>query len=97
MADRAIQLMQEESVTNGVWFALLSQAFPFPQYIIAPEHWSHDTRRGDLFILRVDNGSYKPVFAFEGKSVDAKGSFESNTPQIRGYMKDIIKGGTRGR
>jgi hypothetical protein len=52
-------------------------------------------------VLRVDNDgvnppSFKAVFAFEGKSVNAPGSFESNAPQIKGCMEDITKHGTRG-
>jgi hypothetical protein len=84
-----VDLMESESVTNGVWFHLLSQAFPFPTYIIAPEYRSSTANRGDLFVIRVRDN--KAVFAFEGKQALKAGSvsLEPYAGQIIGYLKDI--------
>jgi hypothetical protein len=93
-AAAAIALMQEESLTNGVWFHLLSQAFPFPTYIIAPEYRSSGSNRGDLFVIRVAQN--KAVFAFEGKKAGTAANFQADAPQIISYLKDITAHGTRG-
>jgi hypothetical protein len=94
--------MLEESLVNGVWYHILSQAFPFPRYIIAPEYRTDDGRlRGDLFVIRVDPDGdpqeNKAVFAFEGKREGSKTLFDAARTQLWGYLKNITQGGTRGK
>jgi hypothetical protein len=98
--------MVEESVTNGVWFHILSQVFRYPDYIIAPEYRTGGgALRGDLFVIRVGPtpAENKAVFAFEGKRAIANvnpntvnTAFAAEAPQLISYLKDITKGGTRG-
>jgi hypothetical protein len=49
----AIALTEEESLTNGVWFHVLFDAFSFPTHIIAPECRSNTSNRGDFFAIRI--------------------------------------------
>lgn len=98
----AYDSMGVESLVNGVWFHVLSQAFPFPKYIIAPEYRTGSGKlRGDLFVIRVadDTTDNKPIFAFEGKrdSKDSLPEFQAARTQLWGYLKDITKGGTRSK
>lgn len=58
-----------ESLVNGIWNHVLSQLFPFPDFLILPEHWTDSRRPGgsrvDLVVYRMrDMG---PVFVYEGK------------------------------
>lgn len=97
----AYNSMREESLVNGVWYHILSQAFQFPKYIIAPEYWTDDRRlRGDLFVIRVDPNDpdkNKAVFAFEGKRQGNVAEFQAARTQLWGYLKNITQGGTRGK
>ena len=92
--------METESLVNGVWFHILSQVFTFPTYIIAPEYLTGGgALRGDLFVIRVADGQkeQKAIFAYEGKRALPPGEFASHSPQIISYLKDVIRGGTKGR
>lgn len=98
--DAAYSSMGVESLVNGVWYHVLSQAFPFPRYIIAPEYRTGGGKlRGDLFVIRVadDPNNNKAIFAFEGKRQGSVSEFEAARTQLWGYLKDITKGKTRGK
>lgn len=95
----AFDSMGVESLVNGVWYHILSRAFPFPTYIIAPEYRTAGGQlRGDLFVIRVDPNpaNNKAVFAFEGKRAGTLSEFQAARSQLWGYLKDITKKDTRG-
>ncbi|KAI5239358.1 hypothetical protein E4T42_08725 [Aureobasidium subglaciale] len=65
-----ITLMQNEDMTNGFWNNLISQQFPFPDYLVVPEY-QFPGGRADLAVIKLDNG--RLVLVLEGKR--AGGSF----------------------
>lgn len=88
--------MTDESLVNGVWFHVLSQAFPMPKYIIAPEHRLIENHRlkdkrvirSDLSVIRIDttdSSKNKPVFAYEGKKEGSR--FDKARDQLVQYAR----------
>ena len=65
-----------ESLVNGVWSHILAQYFPFPDFIIAPEHYLEDEggkkRRVDLIVVRVVDQTLSLVFERKSRSRSAK-------------------------
>src|SRR6201999_3614844 len=65
----ALSLMVTEDMTNGVWNAILSYYFSFPQYLVVPEY--HFTGGfADLAVLKLDHSGenkHKIIIIYEGK------------------------------
>ena len=66
-----LQRAASEAVVNGIWFHLLSEYFPYPHYIIAPEYHSTVNERACRFDLAVvDVQKQEVVFIYEGKKAN---------------------------
>lgn len=89
--DSIYKMMRKESQVNGVWAGILSIYFPFPEFIIAPEHWTEvGVSRGDLIVIHCDSG--KTVFTFEGKKEGINDSqWTAGTAQIQKYLSDGLR------
>jgi len=78
--------MREESAVNGVWASILSTYyFPFPEYIIKPEHrlGSQKNKRADLAVTRTRDGTL--IRILEGKGCNSA-TFDSAVGQLNGYF-----------
>lgn len=86
--------MQDESVVNGVWNHILSQCFPFDEFIIAPEYRIPNFRVDLAVIRRVDQ---RIVFVYEGKREGyTNWQYDQHIAQLAGYLAVMASQGKRG-
>ncbi|MCJ1455941.1 hypothetical protein MMC28_006298 [Mycoblastus sanguinarius] len=90
----ALQQMSA-SESNAVWYEVLRQHFPFPQFIIAPEHDLGNIKLS-LVVLEVKNGNIRRVFAFRGKpGGNSPNAFMGYAAEAASYlprMKQVLDG-----
>lgn len=73
-----------EAVVNGYWNQILTQSFPFPEYIICPEYWTQRGAGGsrpDLVVIKRSNGQV--VLVYEGKKAGANPVSQFNAGAMR--------------
>ncbi|KAG9034220.1 hypothetical protein FRB95_013501 [Tulasnella sp. JGI-2019a] len=90
-ADTHGQTMTNESEVNGVWNSILARHYyPYPEYLICPEHWTKDRKgRVDMVITRINDR--KVMLAYEGKK---EGQSEAQAVrQMTGYIQSLVKPG----